>query len=393
MADIIVDFAPCFRYPDPATGDMVVKGPIQDYIKRIAKEFCALISEINTQKSINTSFNSRIGVLENKITPTYTLPNLYPVCIGPQTTLLPLDQFTKLLEQKFCELSNAAGTSTAMFNAINTPPSDFNLAKALGTSGGTMGQLPGWVQDVKTLSDSVVNMWLTLADARSAIRNIQINCCSSTCSGVAIAFTATLENKILKLFFTGTIPANLESCFPGGSTFKISDDSGNYFTSVVDIKGNLNNISGVSIDLNSTSLNFADDLDIKAIACFSDPDTGTTCQSCMETTVDNNKNCPTLSVTVGLTSVTISFTHITGTLTYSIQLFDSTNVMIQSQNVSVSAPINISKTFSGLTEDSLYRVRVQMITASNTKTCPFTPFTTLPNPCAAPNGISVIIVY
>ncbi len=393
MADIIVDFAPCFRYSDPATGDIVTKGPIQDYVKRIAVQVCSLISTIKMQQDINTSFGHRISTLENKSTPTLTIPSLFPTCIADVNTLLPLDEFTQLLELKVCEIISANGTNTAIFNAINTPPSDFNNSKALGTSGGIMGALQGWVLDPKNIADSVINIWKTLGDLRSAVRNIQINCCSSSCAGVGVTLTATLQNKILKLFFMGTVPENLGSCFPGGSTFKISDESGNWFNSVIDIKGNLNNSSGVSIDLSSTAINFADDLDVHTLMCFSDAETGTTCQSCLETHVDNNSNCPVISVVAGLTSVTYSFVHVTGTLTYSIQLFDSTNTMVQSLNVSASSPITISGTFSGLVVASAYRVRVQMITSANTKTCPFIPFNTLPNPCAAPTGISVTIVY
>lgn len=390
-SNIIVNFAPCFYYNDPANGDIVKQGLIEDYVKRIAIQVCDLIQTINTQKALNLNFNNRITTLEKKVVPVYTLPNLYPVCIGPQTTLLPLDQFTKLLEQKFCELSTAAGSSTEIFNAITTPPSDFNHAKALGTSGGTLGELAGWVLDPKNLTDSFVNMWLTIGDLRSAVRNIQLTCCNTSCSGIELVMIGTLENKILKLFFNGTIPANLSSCIPGGSTFIISDNSGNSFSIIVDIQGNMNNISGVSIDLNSTSLNFADDLSVKATTCFSDFAVGSVCQNCLEIVVNNNLNCPSVAITVNVTSIAFSFVHNSGTLTYSIQLFDSNNNMVQSENISVISTTTVSGTFSSLSPNSNYKLRVQMITASNTKTCPFTVFTTLPNPCAAPNGVNVTL--
>ena len=388
----MVNFAPCFYYTSPDSGDIIKSGPVEAYVQRVAFALCDLISNIKTQNGINKSFDSRIKLLENKSPVNYTLPLINPICIASPSNLLPLSDFTVLLEKKFCELIGSVGSSTAVYNAI-TVPVNFNNAKALGTAGGLMGSTSGWVSNVLTLSDSFNNLWLTLLDARSAIRNIQVNY-GSSCGGIGLTLQGTLENKVLRLFVTGTVPPNLVSCVAGGSSFNISDSSGNSFTSVVDIKGNLNNISGVSIDLNSTSINFADDLHVRGITCFSDPNTGTVCQNVLDIVVNNNSNCPVVTTVSGLTALTFSFVHTSGTLTYSIQLFDSTNVMIQSQNRGVNSATTISGTFAGLTAGSLYRIRLQMIISpSNTKTCPLTPVNTLSNPCSPPNGISVTLVY
>lgn len=385
-----VDLAPCFRYTDPATGDLVTTGLVQDYVKLIAIAVCNLISQATTQSSVNESFNTRITNVENaqnNAVP-YSLPQLFPTCIGDPVTSLPLDQFVASLEQQFCLLMQATGTPTEIYGAISTPPSDINSRAALGTGGGTMGSKAGWVQDPQDLADSLTNLWISYLDLYSAVKNMTIN--NNACEGIVLDLNATLENKILKLYFTGTIPSNFESCVIGGSIFKIQDQSGNYVNTQVDILNNVNNISGVSIDLNSTPINFADDLTVSSVYCFNDKNTGSTCQNFVEKLVNNNVNCPTLTLIPGMNSVTYSFNHSSGTLTYYIQLFNDLNVMVQSQAVTVNAPAVISNEFVGLNSNSTYKIRLQMVTASNTKTCPFTPFVTLPNPCGSPTAVSAI---
>lgn len=388
-----VTLAPCFRYPDPGTGDIITESLLQDYVKRIGATLCNLIGELATQTRTVSDLDGRVKKLEAKKDPVFTIPELYPTCIADPNELLTIDQFAQILEQQFCTLLQSVGSSADVYNSIAATPSDFNNAKALGTGGGIMGSLPGWIMDPKNLSETVVNVWKTLGDLRSAVRNIQINCCNPTCDGIELQFNATLESKVLKLFFDGTIPGNLDSCVAGGSTFKVQDNSGNSFTTIVDIKGNMNNISGVSIDLTSTSLNFADDLKVTSIFCFSDAATGSMCQNYLEKIVNNNLNCPVINIIATGTTLSYEFTHNSGVLVYSIQLFNSSNTMVQSVNVGVNGPTVVSGTFSSLDYNTAYRMRVQMITANNTKTCPFTAVNTLPNPCPAPTGVSAIIVY
>lgn len=389
--DCTVPLAPYFQYTDPSTGDTVTKDQVQNYVQKVGLTVGSMVNQITTLQQTNTSIAGRVQKLENTPVLTYSLPNLYPTGIASPTVALPLDQFTSTLETQFVALRTATGNPTQIYNAITTPPSDFNEAKALGTTGGVMGTLSGWVQDPLSLADSVSNVWSTIKDLRSAVANIQSNI-NTACSGIAIDFSATLENKILKLFFNGTLPSNLTACQNQGSIFKVSDQSGNYFNTTIDIQHNINNASGVVVDLNSTSLNFADDLNVNSVFCFTDINTGTTCQNILQTVVNNNVNCPTLNVVPSVNSVGFNFTHISGSLTYSVQLFDNTETMIQSQNYGVSGPITIAGNFSSLTANSLYRIRLQMIvSSSNTKTCPLVDFNTLPSPCPAPNTATAII--
>lgn len=393
ISDITVNLAECFYYNDPSNGDQVITSPLSSYVQRIGIAICSILSSLTSQQNALSSLSSRVTILENDQPVPYVLPSLFPICIGDPNTALSLDNFAKVLEQYFCELSQAVGSNNNIYNAISAQPSDFNSAKAVGTGGGTMGEKNGWSLDPQTLSDSFVNVWITLSDLRSAVRNIQQNCCNTLCDGIRLDFDATLENKNLSLFFTGSIPNNLISCLQEGSLFKIEDYSGNSVNVSVNIKNNINNPSGYAVDLNSTPLNFADDLKVTSLFCFTDPDTGSMCQNYLETIVSNNLNCPTVTLTPGTNSVAYQFTHTTGILTYSVQLFNASNEMVQSRNISVSnTPIAISDVFSSLQSNSNYKIRLQLITLNSTKSCPFTAFATLSNPCPAPSSVSAEIV-
>lgn len=388
--DCEVPLAAFFQYEDPETGDRVTVSKLDSYVKRIGSTVSTIVNQVANANEANANLSQRINVLENVQVSEFSLPELRPVGIADPATLIPMDEFLAILEQQFVELREATGDTTDIYNAITTPPSDFNSAKALGTTGGVMGTLPGWVIDPKSLSDSFINMWLAILDLRSAVTNIQLNI-NTACDGIEIDFSATLENKILKLFFNGIIPSNLDSCQTLGSLFKVADNSGNYFNITVDIKNNMNNASGVVIDLTSTTLNFANDLKVSSVFCFNDINTGTTCQNYLEFNVNNNFNCPVVSLTVGTNSVRYSFIHNSGSLTYVVQLLDSTNTIIQSQNYTVVEATSILGNFNSLISNSLYRVRVLMTTGSNTKTCPLNPFTTLPTACPPPNTVSALI--
>lgn len=386
----VVDLAPVFQYPNPSNGDLVTKDLVQNYVQKIGLTVGGIVNQVATIQQFNSQISGRVQDLENTPVPTLNLPEIYPVGIADPNVPLPLDKFVALLEPEFVTFRQSVGTTTEIYDTITTPPSDFNTAKALGVTGGVLGTLSGWNEDPKTLSETIQNLWLTVLDARSGLRNLQLTF-NSACDGISIEFVGTLENKILKLYFSGVIPNNFSNCHGVGTLLKIEDGSGNYFNATVDIKSNLSNLSGVTIDLNSTTINFADDLKVSGLYCLTDINTGTTCQNYLETVVNNNVNCPTLSVSPQQNSVNYQFTHVSGILTYSIQIFDNTNILVQSTNRSVSGPESISGSFSSLVSNSSYKIRLQIITMNNTKTCPFVPFMTSANPCGAPNLISAIV--
>jgi len=99
--------------------------------------------------------------------------------------------------------------------------------------------------------------------------------------------------------------------------------------------------------------------------------------------------CPTLSVTPGENSMVYSFSGtITGVTSYTVQLLNSSNVILQTQNKSAST--FISGTFSGLTGSTSYKLKLIVVSPVGNKICPPINFsTTVPIiPCGSSTAYS-----
>lgn len=389
MADITL--ATCFQYVNPANGDLVVRASIENYVALIGIKACSQESRINTFQNALTSLGARLLELEETPASSYTLPSIKPVGIADPTTALSLDVFTQELEKQFIYERTAVGNQTEIFDTIAAIVG-LNSSKALGSTGGNLSSLPDWVSNVKTLCDFVFNQALMIQDLRSAVQNMKLSCCTGSCNNVEISLQANYASRIITLIFSGTIPDNLINDGPGWRV-KIEDFSGNYVYQTVDIKANLNVASGVSIDLTSSNLNFTDDLKVSGVYALKDDTTGTQCQKYLEKIISNQTSCPILTVTPGFTNISVSFTHVEGNLTYSVQLYDISNSMLQSQQFSVSGSYNVQAQFTGLTADTSYKVRIEMITSASSRLCPFTITQTLANLCPAPNAVTATIEY
>lgn len=385
-----VNLATCFQYPNPANGDLVIKANPDDYLQLVGIKVCNLVNQTNIQNNIISQILGKIVELQNKQSIPYVLPSLFPTSIANPNVSLILDEFTRILEEQFGQLRSATGNPQQIYSGITKLPNNINTSKALGSTGGNLSSLPGWSPVISNVADAIGNAFIMITDLRSAIRNIQLTA-GSICEGVAVVLQGVLQVKFLKLYFTGTIPENLVSCLTVGAAFKIQDNSGNFVNYNINIKDNLNISSGLGIDLSGTPLNFADDLKISGIMSLCDNNTGTQCQKYLEEIIVNTGSCPTLSTTSGFTSIGYNFTHTDGILTYSVQLFDQSNVMIQSRNVNVSSTIVVSGSFNDLTVQTAYKIRLQIITSTSTKNCPFLPVSTLANPCADPNNVEAVI--
>ena len=381
----VVTLQSCFRYPDPKNGDIVTTALLQDYVQLIAIRVCTLVQNISTQGSGLVNLNNRVTTLEKTPAPTFTLPSLFPICVSNPNESLPLDVFAQKTETLLCQLMDAAGTPSALFGAIVTPSIDgLNTQNALGTSGGKMSALSNWVSDPKNVADTIQNMWASIMDLRSGLANVKLNCCNTTCDDVEVVLQATLTAPVtVKLFFTGAIPGDFQNCVPGGTLFKIADQSGHYINATVDVKSSLNDPTGYSVDISGSPLNVSDDFNITATLCFFDQNTGSQCQSTLSFYLANTLDCPAVTWTPSQTSVAYSFNHTGGALTYTVQLLNSGNVPVDVQSFVVTGPIAINGTFSGLTANTLYKGRVQMTTSTTSKICPSANVTTGVDTCPA----------
>jgi len=388
----LVALAPCFQYNNPSTGDIVTQGLLADYVQLIGLRICSILNQVATQQSALVNFSERMLIQEQRTFPAYVLPNLFPVCVANPLQSIPLDTLAALTEAKVCEMLTAVGTPSAIFTAISAGSLlTIGAQDALGTTGGKVAALPGWVPDVKTLLESLQNAYTLILDLRSAVANLLATCCSSSCSALSISFTAAMSGaSFIKLFFSGSIPANFTNCLAQGSSFSIQDQHGNSIIQTVNVVGNMNNAGGVSINLSGTPLDLADDLLVTSTMCFTDNDTESVCERYTSYTIVNSLTCPVVTYTPNSTTLAYNFIHVGGSLTYSIQVYDNSNILVQQQSVAVSGNTPVSGSFSGLDPNTLYKVRLHMNTGTQLKDCPFTLVITSVDTCPAPQNVTTI---
>lgn len=391
--DCLVSVATCFQYTNEF-GDLVTSMQLVDYVRSIGALICQNIGNITTIREIVVVQQKSIEELQVKtsIPIVFTLPEFTPVCVLPA---VPTDIATILqaLEQQFCALRSATGTPDQIYQAIVKQCSGLSTAPALGTTGGSMGSIPGWVNSPVNAADTLTNIWLTICDLRSAVANIKLNCCPDGCDGISVDMQLTLTGTVLKLFFTGNVPAGFQNCNPNGVLFTITDTSGGLVNVYVDVVGNMNNINGVSIDLGATPINILNNLTVVGNPCFENTVTNATCQSCLEKIYYNVAVCPALSLVPLDTSISYSAAAGVGTINYKIEVWDAAGItLITSFNQTITGPGIFTGQIGGLTAGTLYKVRL-VLTISGVETpCPFQSITTTGSACAAPEAVVPSIV-
>ena len=376
--DCEVVVAPCFTFTSP-NGDKISTMQLLDYVTAIGNKVCTIVSEAVIIQQTLVSLDQRVTVLENTPPVVTPLPQVTPVCVINPGVATDMNIVLTALEQQFCALQGTTGTPAALYGAILNQCNNLtNLPKLYGY--GNMGSIVGWASTVNTLADSLTNMWLTICDMRAAIATIQVNCCPTGCNGVAIDFTADIVSSTLTLYLTGSITPGFVQCPPTGLTlFTISDESGNTTSVSVDIATYLNNVSGYPIALAGTPINTLDNLTITANPCFYDSSTQSRCESCIEYTVINTEGCPSVTYTGYLDTIDYTSVIATGTASYTVELYDSTGTtLLSSQTQTITGPDTLAGTFSGLSSNTTYKLRVVFTSGSGTITCPFSVVTTLP---------------
>jgi hypothetical protein len=365
---------------------------LTDYVTAIGNKVCDILNQIDIINQTLVNYNIRITALENAPAPTFTIPTVTPNCVLPSVPTevqIVVDE----LEKQFCELVGSTGQPVEIYTAILQECPGLATSPALGPGGGTMGSIPGWINPVTNLADSINNIWLTICDMRAAIINIQNNCCPSGCDGITLSLSAVFEApNTLRVYINGTIPSGFVNCIPGGALFTISDSLGNSFTYIIDVVTNLNNPGGISIDLSSTPINTSANMTIAGTVCLTNPTTDSTCSYSLSYFVNNEAACPVITLTPGIGTIGYSFVVVSGTATYTVQLYDNAGTTLIAQNITtVTGPTSVAGVFASLSSSTPYKIRVLVTIGSSTTTCPFTPATTLPGPCLPPTSVTASI--
>jgi hypothetical protein len=388
--DCEMTIAPCFEFVN-GIGDTVTVLQLKDYVTAIGNKICNLIISNNLTDTAVAAVGARVGNLETQVTiledTQYIAPLITPVCVLPS---VPTDMNLVLaaLETQFCNLQYATGTPTELYLNIAKQCSGLGTSPKLAPGGGPMSAILGWNNTVDNLADSVGNLWITICDMRSAIQNIQANCCPSGCDGISLSLIASFDSvtQYLTIYVNGTIPSNFTQC-TGNTTVKVTDSAGNSVTFTYDMIANLNFLGGYAISLASTILNTTLDLEVEVEPCLRDNSTGTTCESCLEYYVSNQAVCPNVTTSPLFDQITYNFTAPVGNYTYTIELWNALMTSIVSTQTVVSTGGLITGSFTGLTDGTTYNIRIKIVTTGCTGcsevTCNFVEVTTLAYPCLA----------
>ena len=391
--------APCFQYKN-GIGDTVTALQLTDYVTAIGNKICSLTNNTATNTTGITNLGGRVANVETSVTilqnTQYIPPTVTPVCVLPSVPTA-LETLLAALENQFCVLKQATGSSVDIYLNIAKQCPNLNTQPALGPAGGKMSSIVGWSTSVNNLAESIGNMWLTICDLRAAVQNIQANCCPTACSGINLALSAIYNSgtQVLSVVVTGSVTTGFYEC-SGNTIIKVTDTTGNSITVPFNMLTYLNNPTGFPVNLTSTVINPALDLTIEIDPCLTN---GTsTCESCLSYTYYNSASCPAVTLIPSTTSITYTFLSQPGNYTYTMELYDSTGTVLinSSTHISTSAT-TVTGTIPGLGGATDYKFRVKVVPTSCTTcvpvTCPFQDVETLPVPCTPPADISVNITW
>lgn len=396
--DCEMPIASCLYFTN-GLGDTVQYLQLKDYVTLLGNKICTLLAALTTTNENTLANGARIGTVETQVNEILATPPAYPqivpTCVISPAVLTDLDVVVQALESQFCLLRDVTGNPVDIQLNVIKQCAGLNSDNRLAGSG-VMATIPGWTNTVTNLAESFGNMWLTICDMRAAIKNIQANCCPSGCDGVSFGLTANILGYNISIFMTGTIPPGYVQCY-GYTPFTFTDANGGTLTVNLDLVAVVNSPGGYNYILPSPGpVNPLLDVTVIVDPCIKDPVTGTTCTSCVSYTIGSSLTCPTFSIfSITTNAVTYSLLTTTGNYTYTVELYDSTGVILISSSTYISTTgVLYNGSFTLLDPGTTYKIKVKVVQTgcmSCTPTdCGFTEFTT--QPCPAPTDVTASII-
>ena len=342
----------CLRFNDNL-GNPVTSLPLDEFAQLLGNNICTILSDINSINLAIASLDRRITILENCVLPCEsTAPNdpiqVLSSCLFPGT-LVSISDLILTLETQFCELRTLIGTTSVINAAISAQCIFGNTPKLSGE--GTYSGLSSWVNSPTTLSESNINQWLAICDLYAAVKNIQDNCCGSSCDTVNFAFSYnTIDNngdnviEELNLNFTASsIPSGFSDC-NNGTNITITDSDGSLITETVNVTNLSSNSAGVNVDI--TSLNNLSSLVLTVPFCVTDG--SNTCTDTQTVIIPLSIPCPTdITGTVNGSDIDVTFTNNLGTgVSYTITASDAATGSILGTTIVANPDTNVAYTFT-----------------------------------------------
>ena len=395
------------EYEDPATGATVTSLPLDQYALLVGNRVCSILDSITTINNSLSELGDRITILENCVLPcssgSVNEAQIISQCVVPGGQLTNVSVVLLALETRFCALENATGTPTLINNAIGQQSltSSYTL---LSNSSTNYGSQSGWHTSATTLAQSVQNQWIVLDDLYHAIQTIQLNCCPGACDAITVGMAATGVidpgtgniGQINLNFSSSSIPSAFNDC-GGFQTITITDTVGGSITSTQQVTALQSNTSGVNVTV--SSLNTYGDLTVAMNWCFND---GTNnCEGTINQTVAGEIACPPMTANNETTSgFDVSFTNTFGAsavFTIGAYEYNTTTGSINSTATEEHTLTNqgslVSQTFSSLTPNTTYKVRLSISVGGQTKVCPDAQFATAEGQPPCDSGMDVFYLF
>ena len=393
--DCMVVLPSCLQYTNPATQSLVTQLELKDYAALVATKLCEVIADITElqatvlQNSTDiTNLDNRVTSLEQSSSVTPALPNVDIKCINSLSST-PLTTAVVAIADELCDLESVLGSTTEILNAALAQCVGLDSSSALSQTG-TMSNLPGWTSSANSISESITNLWLTVCDMRSAIMNIQTNCCDSACSSINVSLNVTVISQI-NFFLSGFIPLGFTECNPAGTAFTIVGDGFSGIATTFPVTAVLGNSTSINIP---AGLNANANFTVSATLCLQD-ENGSQCQTLLNFVYQSTIACPTITLTPGSTTIGYSFPNTLGNpIYYNIELCNSSGTTVLQTQLRPNPTIGlVSGSFTGLLGGTSYQVRIKYSSDNITYSrCPSNPTATTSPGCTQIDLLSTVAV-
>jgi len=396
----IMQLPACLQYTD-VNGNLVTELRLDEFASLIATQVCTNLASINLINSTLTSLDSRVTILEACVLPctgAVAEAQIVPTCVSTVGVLTNVSTVVLALEQEFCLLRDAVGTTALISQAISQTTIQ-GSSNTLCDSSVSYGSILGWSNNPPTLAQSLQNAWVVIDDLYCALAAVQQNCCPSGCDSVVFASSQSVQYDMVTglvssiLFdFTGcSVPAAFNDC-PGRSLITLTDTSGASLTQIASVSTLQSQPAGVTVS--TGSLNTTQNITVTIDYCVTN---GT--DNCELRTVDTIPGFLPCPLNVSMSNIkqdeaTVNFSNALGTTAqYVLTLFDGAAV---AATFTVNNPgATVSHTFTALTPGTNYELEIKVIYNGAEKVCPREPFTTLTAsaPCSQGMDVAFVIDY
>lgn len=187
-------------------------------LQSLVNQVCTNVTNIALLQ--NTTANLQTQIDNIPIVPQYVEPSII-TCITP--TPKPTSQQVPIAIQDYCDYKDKVGQVTDVQQAIARQPAGLNTLLAA---------VDGWIINPTNLAQSENNMWLLSANLLARVKNMEDNCCKSTCKDITLAMliTPNADGDAITIQFSTYLGTNIPTGFAddGNSVLTITDVNGNF---------------------------------------------------------------------------------------------------------------------------------------------------------------------